>query len=68
MNLRAYSGQALRWLAATAAAALNDVSTDLAGRQLHNRRNGVSGAGGVVGHAGRHRSLDLHRGSLRHLL
>ena len=40
----------------------------LARRQLHHRGHGVSGAGGVVGHAGRNRSLDLHRGSLRHLL
>ncbi len=40
------------------------VFAGLAGRQLHHRGHGVSGAGGVVGHAVRNRSLALHRGCL----
>ena len=51
---RLFTGQVLRWLAATAAAAADHVSAGLAGRQFHHRGNGLSGAGGVVGTASRH--------------
>ena len=55
----------IHWIVATALAAATTLRAGVVGRQLDHRGNGVSGAGGVVGHPGGDRALALYCSAVR---